>query len=179
MTQQKYCVCEKPKKCEVYHCGFNGNGEHCENCGLPIRPSVEPSWEKEFDEEFAVLDTPDGSEYFKGGVPPWPKKIKSFISSLLLSERQKEREETLLRLVPWIDENVGSSSTALFLYMTANSLPHSFEAPSDRGDRARCIALLRAFPEWIERLDELSGQGRWSEQIPLIKEEMTLPYQPR
>ena len=85
---------------------------------------------------------------------------------------QKGRKKALELLVPWIDGNVGASSSALCLYMTGDSLPHSFEAPSDSGDRARCIVLLKAFPEWIERLDELAGQGDWSVQIPLIKKEL-------
>jgi hypothetical protein len=65
-----------------------------------------------------------------------------------------------------------------------------YPAPSDAGDRGRCIRLLNKMPEWWDRLDEMasipshrvnyfSGGGLqvkeegWREQIPLIRKEAT------
>lgn len=83
------------------------------------------------------------------------------------------------RLSEWIDDNVGASSRAIFLYMTKGSMPRAFDAPSDDGDRARCVVLLRACPEWVDRLKEIeslnlkgTSNGKevfpWNEQIPII-----------
>ena len=93
--------------------------------------------------------------------------------------------ELLKRLATWIDGNVGSSSSALFLYMARGDVPQPFDAPSDSGDRGRCIVLLKTMPEWVERLKEIEAleiSGRrndvkvfpWNEQIPLILKEMEL-----
>lgn len=90
--------------------------------------------------------------------------------------------EKLKQLAPWIDGNVGVSSTAIFLYMTKGSRPGAFDAPRDAGDRRRCIILLNAIPEWWERLKEIEDlklEGTcngetvypWNEQIPLIRKE--------
>lgn len=89
----------------------------------------------------------------------------------------------LNQLTGWIDENVGTSSTAIFLYMAAGRIPEVFEAPSDESDRGRCISLLNAVPDWIPRLKEiefLNIEGTcngekvkpWNEQIPMILSEM-------
>lgn len=91
------------------------------------------------------------------------------------------RFDTWLKcLVPWIDENIGVSSKAIFLWMSAGIIPGVFDAPSDSEDRRRCVVLLKARPEWIPRLKEieslhLTGTSNgekvepWNEQIPLIR----------
>lgn len=82
-------------------------------------------------------------------------------------------------LAEWIDGNVGASSSAIFLYMTRGERPGPFDAPSDSGDRGRCVVLLRAFPEWVERLQEIkkmhikgTSNGKevfpWEMQIDII-----------
>lgn len=55
-----------------------------------------PQWEKEFDERFSVLGTPDGSEYFKGGIAPWPRNIKSFIRALVSETETRTLNEVAL-----------------------------------------------------------------------------------
>ena len=89
------------------------------------------------------------------------------------------------KLATWVGGNVGASSEALFLYMATGYAPGPFDAPSDSGDRGRCIVLLRAVPEWIPRLSELEDlriEGTcngvkvfpWNEQVPLIRKELLL-----
>ena len=91
----------------------------------------------------------------------------------------------LKKLAGWVGEHIGSSSKAIFLYMVLGKQPKPFDAPSDQWDRARCVELLKACPEWVERLSEIEAlnlQGQrsvngsgfkkvypWNEQIPLIK----------
>jgi hypothetical protein len=87
-------------------------------------------------------------------------------------------------LADWIDGNIGVSSKAIYLYMAKGIEPRPFDAPSDGGDRERCAVLLRAMPEWIERLSEIealhitgTSNGEkvepWNEQIPLILQALT------
>lgn len=94
------------------------------------------------------------------------------------------------KLAYWIDDNVGQSSVALFLYMARGDVPHPFSAPSDSSDRARCAALLNAVPEWVPRLKEIEDlhvKGKrysseniflgadvepWNDAIPLIRKEL-------
>lgn len=87
---------------------------------------------------------------------------------------QEAREDALKRVAPWIRDQVGASSRTLFLHMTVGDAVsgETFpSAPSDLGDRGRCIFLLNLFPEWWPRLDEMSTYPYWEEQIPLIREE--------
>lgn len=90
-----------------------------------------------------------------------------------------EKMEVLKNISKWIDGNIGASSEAIFFYMVNGQNPRPFDAPSDAGDRGRCVVLLTAFPEWVERLkeiQELKIKGMrnreevypWNEQIPLI-----------
>lgn len=91
----------------------------------------------------------------------------------------------LKKLAEWVDNHVGSSSKAIFIFMVLGREPRPFDAPSDQWDRGRCIELLKSCPEWVDRLSEIEAlklKGRrsvngsalevvypWNEQIPLIK----------
>ncbi len=97
--------------------------------------------------------------------------------------KQINKDERDASLRHWVDGNIGVSSKAIFLWMSAGRIPGVFEAPSDKGDRGRCIVLLKARPEWIPRLKEIESlhltgisNGEkvepWNEQIPLILEEI-------
>jgi len=108
------------------------------------------------------------------------------ILSKLFEEEKREtedrvRREAMTSLVPWLDGNVGASSEAIYLYMATGKIPRAFDAPSDSGDRGRCVTLLKCVPEWIPRLKEIeelhleikeivTGKESepWNEQIPLI-----------
>lgn len=95
----------------------------------------------------------------------YPKaELHEFINQEIQSARIAERES----LWTWIEYDIGVSSKAIFRYMTKGIKPDPFDAPSDGGDRARCIVLLKAAPEWIPRLSEISDLKDWNEQIPLI-----------
>lgn len=90
----------------------------------------------------------------------------------------------LIKLANWIDCHFGSSSKAILLFMVCGKVPKPFDAPSDKWDRSRCVELLKACPDWLERLSEIealklagkrsvNGSGfktvyPWNEQIPLI-----------
>jgi len=76
-------------------------------------------------------------------------------------------------LLEWATGNdTGVSSVALLRYMMGfEPNDWGFMAPSDRDDRGRCIRLLKKFPEWLDRLDEMKKFSGWKEQIPLIKDE--------
>lgn len=96
-----------------------------------------------------------------------------------LEARDGEFEEREKKLAEWIDGHIGASSESLYLYMTVGKIPAPFDAPSDEGDRGRCVVLLKARPEWIPRLSEIEALNLkgfrnqkpvfpWNEQIPLI-----------
>lgn len=101
--------------------------------------------------------------------------------------RREERERVLHTLgLWWINGNIGVSSKAIFMYMTQNIVPRPFDAPHDESDRKRCVRLLRAVPEWVDRLSEIeaykiegTSNGKkvmpWNVQIPLIREALTPP----
>jgi hypothetical protein len=131
--------------------------------------------------------------------------LQSFIASLILKAKEEgrteweninkqyqsrqeafeaggksERERILAALAPWIDDNIGTSSTAIYLYMSVGLIPGPFEAPHDSDDRDRCLVLLEAVPEFIPRLSEIENikicglRNRklvypWREQIPLLR----------
>jgi hypothetical protein len=108
-----------------------------------------------------------------------------------MEREKKAREEERARVLHslglwWINDGVGVSSKAIFMYMTQNVVPRPFAAPYDEADRKRCVMLLRAVPEWIDRLSEIeeykiegTSNGKkvmpWNEQIPLIREALTPP----
>lgn len=77
-------------------------------------------------------------------------------------------------LLDWATgEDTGASSIALFRYMMGlEPISWGYMAPSDKHDRGRCIRLLKKFPEWLLRLDEMKKFEGWGEQIPLIKQEL-------
>lgn len=87
-----------------------------------------------------------------------------------MSEKQK-----LYILLDWATSgDTGTSSEFLCRYLLGFDANKQWEysAPSDSGDRGRCIRLLDKMPEWWKRLDELSGVSEdWEKQIPLIKAE--------
>lgn len=100
----------------------------------------------------------------------------------------KARHSALTDVALWINEHVGSSSKAIYLYMTTGVKPRPFDAPWDASDRERCIYLLRAVPEWIGRLYEIEDLNitgtrdgipvkPWNEQLPLIREALTPNHQ--
>lgn len=73
----------------------------------------------------------------------------------------------------WIGpDHIGSSSCAIFMYMATGKDPkHSH--PRDAGDRRRCIALLKAVPEWQARIPELGAfSPEWDVQARLLVQEM-------
>lgn len=98
------------------------------------------------------------------------------------------RLDILADIAEWVDGHIGTSSRAIFLYMAKGQKPFPFDAPHDQYDRQRCVVLLQAVPEWIERLSEIEelmicgtrysgGLERqtvypWNEQIPLIREQL-------
>ena len=86
-------------------------------------------------------------------------------------ERAKFRE-MVSGIANWAGENHGASSTHLLQHMAGVEITHPYE-PCDSDDRGRCIVLLRAVPEWIERLDEMAQYKGWAEQIPLIRQELS------
>ena len=73
------------------------------------------------------------------------------------------------KLIEWLlSEDTGLSSEHLVGHMSG--IPVREYAPCDEWDRGRCVRLLKLFPEWIERLDEMKKYREWTEQIPLIRE---------
>ena len=76
-------------------------------------------------------------------------------------------------LLKWLlSDDTGVSSITLCGYMLGIE-PSWKNSPSDKGDRGRCIRMLKTTPEWIDRLDEMKKEGvGWGEQIELIKKEL-------
>lgn len=111
------------------------------------------------------------------GTAGWQVKLENLMEAEIETARREERK----KIAPWIDGNVGVSSKAIYLYMTTGKKPGAVDAPSDSGDRGRCIVLLKAVPEWIPRLSEIEEmhlqvlvngtriEEHWNEQIPLIR----------
>ena len=109
--------------------------------------------------------------------------IDTAIKQFIRTQISLAEERVLGRIASWIDGNVGVSSEAIYLYMTLGKIPAPFDAPSDEGDRGRCVVLLQAVPEWVPRLKEIedlhitgTSNGEpvqpWKEQIPLILESL-------
>lgn len=135
------------------------------------------TWEEEFDDIEVFFGTEPSILNLEKAEA---KAVKLFISQAIQTAKEEERKETLDKLGNWIDGNIGVSSKAIFLWMSVGRIPGVFEAPSDNGDRGRCVVLLKARPEWIPRLKEieslhLTGTSNgenvepWNEQIPLIR----------
>ncbi len=113
--------------------------------------------------------------------------LRASITRIQQETERRERKHVLHSLgLWWINDNMGVSSKAIFMYMTQNIVPKAFDAPHDASDRKRCVMLLRAVPEWVDRLSEIeeykiecTSNGKkvmpWNEQIPLIREAITTP----
>ena len=92
-----------------------------------------------------------------------------------MTKQQIDKDKALA--LYWIEDNVGVSSTAIFLYMTLGKVPGAGQAPSDNGDRKRCVALLRARPEWIDRLQEIEEKKIGQIVYNGINNEITFPWE--
>jgi len=78
------------------------------------------------------------------------------------------------KIIKWLlGGDTGASSEAICAYMLGlKPANFGYMAPSDKGDRGRCIRLLNLFPEWWDRLYEMSDISEyWDEQIPIIESE--------
>lgn len=88
------------------------------------------------------------------------------------------------------DTGISSETMIAFFTGVPKSGPFGMQAPSDAADRGRCIRVLQAIPEWVDRLDELKSldtgtiiingaapipvsedKQSWTYQIPLIIKE--------
>jgi hypothetical protein len=85
--------------------------------------------------------------------------------------------------IEWLlSGDTGTSSKTICAVMTGSNLGGDFDAgvPHDPSDFGRCYRLLRLFPGWIERLDEVAlhypmwtGLVReWGELTAMYKEEL-------
>lgn len=80
-------------------------------------------------------------------------------------------KEDLKKVIEWlVSDDTGMSSISIVIHMldirsTKNSYPH------DVWDRGRCVRLLKIFPQWHKRLDEMSVYTGWADQVELIKKE--------
>jgi len=83
------------------------------------------------------------------------------------------QERVTSKLAEWVMGYVGASSKAIFAHMTGAYNSGFYSAPYDNEDRERCVILLRAMPEWVERLNEMTRYAGWEEQIPLILSTLT------
>jgi hypothetical protein len=107
-------------------------------------------------------------KWYSGELPLEPLK-----NEFVKIATQHAREETMeyRKALVWLfSDDTGLSSESIMAHMLGIRKNWS-DAPSDDADRGRCVRLLKIFPEWIPRLDELKGSG-WEEQIPLLKKEL-------
>lgn len=77
-------------------------------------------------------------------------------------------------LINWLlSDDTGISSKNICKAMLGLGDDNEFlMAPSDRGDRERCIRLLKIMPNWFDRLEGMKMLGGdWIEQIDLIIKE--------
>ncbi len=87
------------------------------------------------------------------------------------------KEKDLVKLLDWATgDDTGISSNAICRHMLgyekAGGWGWNMAAPSDSGDRGRCIRLLNLIPQWWDRLYELEDYGiSWTEQIKLLEKE--------
>ena len=75
----------------------------------------------------------------------------------------------------WIkSRDVGTSSVTIWSVMTGLPSPYGeYAAPSDDEDFARCARLLKRFPQWLPRLDEVTaGYPFMADAVRRLKEEM-------
>jgi len=80
-------------------------------------------------------------------------------------------KEELLKLVNWfINGDVGSSSESIVVHMLNLGMKNT--PPYDKWDRERCVKLLKLFPKWQKRLDEMEVYKDWKEQLLFIKLEL-------
>lgn len=116
----------------------------------------------------------------------WEKPIKDLAAEFFLDSEHREKffdvcrtlrsqalEEERKSIWAWLENDVGVSSKAIYGYMTKGIDPKPHQAPSDEWDRKRCVTLLQAAPEWVERLSELSSIPYWDVQIPLIQKALS------
>lgn len=170
MYVKEKCTCGSPHISDmVIHC-YDGKP-----CYLKPREEVKEKswWRKEYEQ--LIMKFGDKEFYLEPSI-----EVDLLIQRII----SQTEDRTLERLVTWIDENVGISSESIYLYMTIGRVPDAFYAPSDRDDRRRCVKLLQAIPQWIDRLSEIealkiegisiSGEKvtPWNEQIPIIRSDI-------
>lgn len=135
--------------------------------------TTEPKSVEELAKDIAIVAYPDTRDL-----------VERRAITVLTTERARVEEERDKSLANWVLNHVGVSSKAIFAYMVLGEVPKPWCCPSDDSDRGRCVELLRARPEWIERLSEIENvyidgtrngkkATQWNEQIPLIREALT------
>ena len=80
----------------------------------------------------------------------------------------------LTKIIQWFLSNKdGVSSQGICSYMLGLDCYWGTQPPSDKGDRARCIKLLKLVPEFYRRINEMREINKeWDEQITLIQKEI-------
>lgn len=112
-----------------------------------MRPASDngESWERRVSFEAGV-------EWRDKNPGPQVSDLKSIINWLLLG-------------------NTGASSR--YLLATHLGLPQDYYYPRDKGDRRRCIQLLKEYPAGISTLLSLEKtDSNWATQGPLIRQEL-------
>lgn len=93
--------------------------------------------------------------------------------------------EFITRAAQWIvGEDTGLSSISIWAHMMGVEPEDGFTTPSDPSDLGRCLRLLRAFPEWDQRIAEMAGCGRgwqvlahhWRELEQLMANEVGIDW---
>lgn len=77
------------------------------------------------------------------------------------------------KLIDWfLGDGVGLSSKAIVAFFLDLDYEILFDYPRDKGDRKRCIDLLKIRKDWFEKIDKMKNLNMmWFEEIELIKKE--------
>lgn len=69
-------------------------------------------------------------------------------------------DDLLARVATWLSSgDTGSSSKAICSHMSGGTVPDPLSYPRDGADLARCLRLLKLFPEWEPRISEMAKYG--------------------
>jgi hypothetical protein len=98
--------------------------------------------------------------------------IEAALVDFAASEIGRLRDVIRWLLGPWPDgEEAGGSGQAIVRHMLGiGGRSIAADWPWDDGDRGRCVSLLKRFPDWAHRLDEIGrySQG-WATQVREIR----------
>ncbi|MES2224978.1 MAG: hypothetical protein V4478_03250 [Patescibacteria group bacterium] len=148
-----------------------GNKDFRVICRQPFCKSCKPKAPRRIEDLGETITPSNIVGVFTGAI----QKINehNVFDRMVPASQLREKPIDLMFVVGWLlSDDTGTSSKALCRHMLGIKGDHC--APSDQGDRGRCIRLLKMVPQWFDRLNEMSMYPDWREQVMLIQGEMNI-----